>query len=526
MTKEKLQALKRDIGAGFNVFLLALPLCLGIAIASNFPPMAGILSAIIGGMIASFCGSAELSIKGPAAGLIAITLSAVYQLGGGDLTLGYERTLAVGVVAALLQLLIAGTKKGDIVEMIPPSIIHGMLAAVGFIIMAKQIYVMLGVSTPALDPLSLFVKLPLYLSNLNPLAFGIGLFSLSVIFLWPLFKKGAFISPSVIILLTLIPVSYYLNLNREYTYVFMDHVYSMGPKYCLNLPSNCATALHFPDFSFLLNGISLKYILLFTFVGSLESLLTVCALDTLTSQRPPTDLNKDLRAIGIGNLISALIGGLPMISEIVRSKANVTFNAASQKSNFFHGFFMLLAVLLLPGVLNLIPLSALAALLIAVGGQLASPRQFIHVYKIGHDQFLLFLTTFFVTLVTDLLLGVSAGILLKIFIHWLRSNSLKSLFNPSITLHPGHHGMHLQVEGPLTFLGYLKFKKMLHLALQENKNLVIDLKKATYLDHTLLNKLQTLAHQEKEVHITIEENPKLAPLYGHLLSTRMKKRLK
>lgn len=215
----------------------------------------------------------------------------------------------------------------------------------------------------------------------------------------------------------------------------------------IKLPLQFFDAIRFPDFSDILSPISIKYIIMFALVGSIESSLTVRAVDSIVKSSDAklsvpkssiinpsrtSNLNKDLFAVGLGNLLCACIGGLPMISEIVRSKANIDFGAQTVKSNFFHGLFMLIAVLLLPAIMNLIPLSALAALLILVGIKLASPKEFIHAYKLGIDQFCMLCTTLIITLLTDLLVGVISGMLLQFIIHVVKTRAIKGLFKRNI----------------------------------------------------------------------------------------------
>ncbi len=491
--------IKNDIIAGFCVFLLALPLCLGIAIGSGFPPIAGIFAAIIGGMLASCCGSSSLTIKGPAAGLIAIVLGAVQELGQGDVFLGYKLTLAVGVVAALLQIVIALCKKASIAEIMPPSVIHGMLAAIGVIIISKQLYVLAGVAPVAQKPLSLLAGFPQASFGANISVLLIGLFSFLLVILWPRLKIK--LPSSFVIMALVIPVSLYLGLPQ---------------KYLINLPANFFDGIQFPDFSQVFSPVSIKYIIMFTLVGSIESLLTVCAVDSIRSDMPASDLNRDLRATGIANLASALIGGMPMISEIVRSKANIDYGAKTAKANFFHGFFMLVAVLLFPSLMNLIPLSALAALLIFVGLRLASPSEFRHAYEVGKDQFLLFMTTFIVTLLTDLLIGVVVGVLLKIVLLVARGNSIKSLFFPTFTEEKVGDDVVLAIDGPLTFVSYIRFKKHILSLAKRHKKVLVSLHAVTYLDHTVIKKL----HHFNDVEISIVENQQLAKLYNHPFSSR------
>lgn len=515
-------SVKNDLIAGFCVFLLALPLCLGIASLSNFPPIAGILSAIIGGLLCSLFGGAQLAIKGPAAGLVVIVLNSVHQLGAGDLYLGYKRTLAVGVIAGIIQIIIGMLRKAIIAEIIPPFVIHGMLAAIGVIIVSKQSYVLMGISPTVSNPIELILQLPQNLLEANPLILIMGLISLAIVFFWPKIKKISFIPASIVILLCIIPLSIYFDLNTKEQYIFLGKSYALGKEFFINLPTQFFDAIQFPDFSLIFSLISIKYIFMFVLIGSIESLLTVCAIDALVSQKTPSDLNKDLCIIGFGNLVSSFVGGLPMISEIVRSKANIDYGATSIRSNFIHGLLMLVAILLFPKFMNSIPLSSLAALLIFVGIKLTSPKEFIHAYQVGKDQFIIFLTTFFVTLATDLLMGVMAGILAKFILHVYRGNDLRKLLYPIITIEKFNESTRIKIEGSLTFISYLRLKNIITKASIDSKTIFIDLKAVTFLDHTVLNKLLNLNKEFHNVMITIEENQELVPFNIHPLSAKRK----
>ena len=500
--------MKNDIKAGFCVFLLALPLCLGIATVSGCPPTAGIIAAIIGGIVGALLGGAELSIKGPAAGLVVIILGAVTQLGDGDMFLGYKRALAAAVVAGVVQVIIALRKKAVWAEVIPPFVLHGMLAAIGVIIIANQSYSLMGLPGIKAKPLELLARLPGYLSEINPIIFAMGALSLMIVVVWPRFKKLAKIPSSVVVLLITISISYFCNLN------------ALGSSFFVNLPNELVKAIQFPDFSVIFTPLSLKYIVLLSLVGAIESLLTVCAIDSIKTGAKPTDLNRDLFSLGIANVVSPLLGGLPVISEIVRSKANVDYGAESAKANFFHGLFMLLAIAFFSSVINFIPLTALAALLIYVGIRLASPKEFIHAYQVGLDQFAVFLTTFFLTLTVDLLVGVLAGIGLKFAIHLARGNSVKTLFNPVITTNVLKDSIRIEIEGPLTFLNYLKLKKCVAMATAKSQPIIVSLCMVTYMDHTAMKKIMTLPSEFPAVNITIEENQQLIPFFNHKLAAR------
>lgn len=507
---------KRDIIAGFSVFVLALPLCLGIAMASNFPPIAGIIAAISGGLIASWFGGAALSIKGPAAGLIVIALGCIEQL-------GYERALAVGVVAAVLQIVLALWRKAVYAEIMPPSVIHGMLAAIGVIIIAKQLYVLLGITPTHSSPLALLANLPIQITKLNPIICMIGLLSLTIAIVWPYLKRLAMIPASLVVLVLVIPLSMFFDFQNTHQYQFLHVNYNVNQNDLIHLPLKAWEGIHFPDFSAILTWPSIKYIVMFTLVGSIESLLTACAVDSITHAQKPSNLNRDLLAIGVGNVASSLIGGLPMISEIVRSKANIEYGAESVKSNLYHGAFMLLAVLLLPRVLNLIPLSALAALLVYIGYKLASPRAFIDTYNLGLDQFILFLTTFIITLATDLLTGVACGVILKIIIYVWRQRGQGKLFQIKIDITLKDKTLTAKVNSSLVFLNFLKLKRQLQQKKSDATKLVIDISDISYIDHTAMKKLHTLGNELEIADYEIQGMDKTQALYQHKDSVRIKR---
>lgn len=506
---------KFDIKSGFSVFLLALPLCLGIAMASNFPPIAGITTAIVGGLISTFLGSSRLTIKGPAAGLIVIALGAVNELGGGDITLGYKRAIAVGVIASVIQILFAILKWAKAAEIMPPSVIHGMLAAIGVIIIAKQGHLVFGVKPLAKGSLPLLAELPHSMLNMNPEVFTIGALSFAIVLLWPKLKSLSFIPASIVVLLAAIPLSYGFDLAHIHNYTFMGHDYVVGPNYLINLPGQILSAITFPDFSVITTAASIKYIIMFALVGSIESLLTVCAVDNLDPLKQKSDLNKDLFSVGVGNLISSFLGGLPMISEIVRSKANIDYEAKSKYSNFYHAVFLLLSIALLPWLLKKIPLAALAALLVYTGIRLASPLEFKKTFKIGIDQFILFCTTLIVTLLTDLLLGVAVGILLKIILHMVRGAKIKDFFTLEYEKVEEENTITFKMKGSIVFSNYLKLKELISKSSESGKKVILDFKEVKLIDHTIQEKVESL-HEDSSIGITGLEH--LVSVSDHSLS--------
>jgi len=513
-----MQKLLQDATSGFLVFLIALPLCLGIAMASGFPPIAGVLTAIVGGIGVSHLGSAPLTIKGPAAGLIVIALGAVQELGMGDPILGYRRALAVGVVAAVVQILFALFKAGRFASIMPPSVVHGMLAAIGVIIIAKQVPVVLGVIGAHGEPLEMLLEIPHYLLEENPEVTLIGVISLLILILLPKIpvKAIAAIPAPLAVLALAIPLEAYFNFGVEHDYELAHHVYHLGPNMLVQLPGSLIDAITFPDFSMITSPISIKYIAMYALVGTIESLLSVIAVDAMDPEKRASNLDRDLLVTGIGNLVVSSIGGLPMISEIVRSKANIDAKATSQWSNFFHGLFLLLFVALLPGLLQMIPLAALAAMLVITGARLASPTEFKHVWDIGRDQFALFFITFAVTLATDLLIGVGVGLALKVALHAWRTGGLAGLFQSPARIETHNDVVDVVVEGPLAFTNLLRLQEPLKAKLVDGiRSVRIDLSKATLFDHTSQERLETAANEWKDIKLEFVGLDHLQPVSPH-----------
>jgi MFS superfamily sulfate permease-like transporter len=493
-----------DLKSGFLVFLIALPLCLGIAMASGFPPVAGILTAIVGGMVATLLGSARLTIKGPAAGLIIIALGAVQELGQGDPVVGYKRALAVGVVAAGVQILLALLRTASAGIAMSPSVVHGMLAAIGVIIVSKQTHTVAGVSPAGNEPLELLAEIPHSIAHANPEILLIGGISLLILFGLPLIRtRWARMVPTPMLVLAItVPLGLYFGLSNEHTYTMNSTEYVVGPKYLVQLPGSLLDALALPDFSMVFSAASIKYIIMFALVGTIESTLSVIAVDAIDPAKRASNLNRDLLAVGVGNLICALIGGLPMISEIVRSKANVDSGAKSSRANFFHGSFLLIFVALIPGLLQHIPLAALGAMLVYTGTRLASPRELLQARRIGSDQLLLFTTTMVVTLATDLLIGVSVGLALKVGIHLLRGVSLRALLRTRVERERRGSELRLKLHGAAAFTSLLTVRRFVADLDPEIRTVVIDLNDVVIVDHTFSSRVSSMA--DEWPHATLE----------------------
>lgn len=479
------------------VFLIALPLCLGIAMASGFPPVAGVMTAIVGGVLVSPIGSARLTIKGPAAGLIAIAIAAVLELGHGDMNLGYHRTLAVGVMAAAIQILFALFRMATIGIAMSPSVVHGMLAAIGVIIISKQAHTVLGVAPASKAPLELLGELPHSIAHANPEILVLGIASLVILFCWPLLKmRWAKAIPAPLVVLGLaVPMGLVFDLPHAHDYDFLAGHYHVGPEYLVTLPGSLLDAVAFPTFDVAFTGASLKYVAMFALVGTIESTLSVIAVDSIDPHKRTSPLNRDLFAAGVGNLVCASLGGLPMISEIVRSKANIDAGAQSSWANFYHGLLLLVFVAAAPWLLHMIPLAALGAMLVYTGTRLASPKEFQHAFHVGPDQLLLFTTTLIVTLATDLLVGVGAGLALKVLLHFGRGARFSTLFRARVEEQREGSTLRLKIQGSAAFTSLLAVRRSLGRVDSSIREVVIDLSDVVVVDHTFMTRVHGLAEQ-------------------------------
>ena len=492
-----------DLLSGFLVFLIALPLCLGISMASGVPPSAGIITAIIGGVLVSRFNGSFVTINGPAAGLIVVVLDAVQGLGDGDMMAGYRYTLAAIVISSVFQILMGVFKAGRLSSFFPASVVHGMLAAIGIIIMTKQIHVVLGVTPEKGSLFFTMAQIPNSVINLNPDISVIGFSGIAILIAWGLIKNPILkmIPAPLLVVLVGIALARYFDLEHQHMYLFLPdahflphHEATVGPTFLVTIPNNFIASIYFPDFSKITTLEFWEAVIAISLVGSLESLLSAMAVDKLDPYKRQSNLNRDLTAVGIGNLIAGLIGGLPMIAEIVRSSANVNNGAKTAWANFFHGLFLLLFVVLFPRLIHSIPLSALAALLVFTGFRLAAPKAFIHVLAIGKEQLLLFIITIIGVLATDLLIGVAIGILVKLTLHLIRGVKLSNLFQMQFNIEEkSENTVLITIEGAAIFSNLLALKQALE-KLAPSKTVVFELNNAYFLDHTVMEFFYEFQH--------------------------------
>lgn len=500
--------IRHDIVSGFLVFLIALPLCLGISLACGYPPIAGIFTAIIGSVLTTFISNSELTIKGPAAGLIVIAISCIEDFGGDGMTGGwtasdmtaYKAALAVGVAAGILQIIFGLFHGGILGEFFPISAVHGMLAAIGVIIVIKQFPVALGVTASG-EPLAMLQQIPRYIAEANPAIASIGLVSVLIMFVWPMAgNKVGFLkkipSPMTVLFAT-VPMGMGFDLLHKHSYILQGHEYQLGEQYLVRMPDRIFGMfddITTPDYSALGQMKAWKWVMMFFVIGTLESLLSAKAVDLLDPWKRKTNMNRDVIAVGVGNLCASLVGGLPMISEIVRSRANIDNGARTRFADMWHGLFLLACVALIPTILHKIPLAALAGMLVFTGYRLAHPTEFIHVYRIGKEQLAIFATTLIVVLATDLLIGVAAGILLKMIIHISNGVPIRSLFKPYIEVQEVDSETSMIVaRESAVFSNWIPFKRQIEdIGLVQRRNLIVDVSDTKLVDHSVMENLEEM----------------------------------
>lgn len=487
----------KDALAGFLVFLLALPLSMGVAKAADFPPIFGVVSAIIGGIVVSFFAGSRLSVKGPAAGLISIGAGAVAAFGGGEM--GWKMTLGAIVVAGVFQVIFGLLKLGKYADLFPSAAVHGMLAAIGIIIMSKQLHLLLGINPDALagkGVIELLATLPDAVENAQKENAIIGLTCLAILFVLGMIKHPIIqkIPAPLVVLLVAIPMGVVLDIKNgeaaEYSLVQIGSIFD-----------TFKDGIWLVDFSGMQTkpAVFAQYVVLFLLIGSIESLLTAKAIDLVDPYKRKSDFNKDLSAVGVGNILSGIMGGQPMISEVARSSANVSNGAVTRWANFFHGLFMLLAVIFAVPLIEMIPNTALSAMLVYVGFNLAHPKEFAHIFHIGKGQFVIFTSTVIVTLLTDLLLGVGFGIALKVVINMMNGAKVQDFLHLNMKVkNQTEDSIHIEAHGSLLFTNNMKLGEFLD-TLNQYKEVRFDFHDLVLLDHTSLATIQKWKKVQEDI---------------------------
>lgn len=495
--------IKENFPSGLVVFLVALPLCLGIALASGAPPLSGIIAGIIGGLVVGFLSNSNISVTGPAAGLTAIVLTAITDLGA------FELFLCAGIIAGLLQLVLGFIRAGSISNYFPTNVIEGMLAGIGIIIILTQIPHALGYDKDFEGNETLFANgfNPNYFSELfsaiHPGAVIVTLVSVAILIAWdqvPALKKIKLVPGALVAVAAGILLNYIFKITGSSLAIGADHLVSLPVPQSINDFKNMIV---FPDFQGFLNPKVWIVGATIAIVASIETLLCIEASDRLDAHRRITDTNLELRAQGIGNLISSAIGGLPMTSVVVRSSANANSGATSKLSAMIHGALLLICVLSIPFILNLIPLATLAAVLILVGYKLAKPATIMHFWHKGKYQFIPFIATIIAVVSLDLLKGVGIGLLISVF--YILQGNMKRAYYLSREELDDVDEITIKLSEEVSFLNKAAIKKTLK-NIKPNSKVCIDARSTSYIATDILEMIQDFANiraKEEDIEVTL-----------------------
>lgn len=509
-----------DLKAGLVVFLVAIPLCLGISLLQGAPLMAGIISGVIGGTIVSFISKSNLSVSGPSAALTGVVIVAITSLGS------YEKFLTAVCIAGLIQIIFGVIRAGLVSHYIPSAVVKGEIAAVGIILVAKQIPHVLGYDKDPEgdqsffqnDGQNTFSEITNVFSNISIGAVIIGLVSFGLLILWQtsFFKKNKVLSlipgPLVVVIVGVLINSLFTSVGSELA-IKAEHLVN------LSLPENptpmvILSGFKTPDFSALIDYNVFIYGLMIAAVASIETLLNIEALDKIDPDSNITPTNRELIAQGAGNFFAGLIGGIPMTSAIVRSAANVNAGGKTKVSVILHAMFFIVLVLFFPYVLELIPLSALAAILMFTGFRLTSPYIYKNVYKLGLDQFFPFIATIVVMLLTDLLKGVAVGIFISII--FILRNNFKTPFKLISETIDGKPNYFMKLSQNVTFINKGKILNVLH-NLPKGSIIYIDGGRVAFIDKDILELISEFKYgaQKHGIEVVVEELELVDTLAAH-----------
>ena len=478
--------LKSDFSSGLVVFLVALPLCLGIAMASGAPLCSGIISGIIGGIVVGYLSTSHLSVSGPAAGLTAIVLTAITDLGAFDIF------LTAVFIAGILQLILGFIKAGSISNYFPTNVIEGMLAGIGVIIFLKQIPHAFGYDKDYEGDLAFlqpdsentFSEIFHLISHVQLGSIFITLLSLFILITWTKFE---FLNKIKLVPPALVAVIMSILLNEFF--IFSGSSFSIKSEHLVSLPvpnsiEEFKNIFILPNFSALANAKVWIIGITIAIVASIETLLCIEAADRMDEQKRFTDTNVELKAQGIGNVISSLLGGLPMTSVVVRTSANNTAGAKSKLSAIIHGLLLTICVISIPTILNKIPLATLAAVLLLVGYKLANPKTILHFWAKGKYQFIPFIATFLAVVFSDLLKGVALGMIISIL--FVLKGNLKRAYSFKKEEYLDGDIIHINLAQEVSFLNKAAIKSTLN-EIPENTKVIIDASETIYIAHDILD---------------------------------------
>ncbi|NEN22206.1 SulP family inorganic anion transporter [Cryomorpha ignava] len=505
---------RTDFMSSIVVFLVALPLCLGIALASGVPLLSGIIAGIIGGIVIGTASKSHLSVSGPAAGLVVIVLNAIEDLGS------FESFLLAVMIAGVLQIILGYAKAGVIGMYFPSSVIKGMLAAIGLILILKQIPHLVGFDSDAFGEMEFFQQggsntFSALFDAFTHVQMGsliIGFLSMGILILWS--KK----SIQNIKALKQLPggvVVVFLAVFVNYLFIQFAPEIAIDASHLVSLPvfsdfESFTSTMALPSFDAIGNPTLYITAITIAIVASLETLLSTEAIDRIDPEKRRTPQNAELKAQGLGNLLSGAIGGLPITAVIVRSSTNLASGAKTKLSAILHGFWLLIAVALLPTIMNLIPLAALAAILIMVGYKLTNPALYKAQFKVGRKQFIPFIVTVIAILFTDLLIGILVGMAVGVF-YILRANyQVPYKYYDSTNRAGSSPEILIELSEHVSFLNKANLRNTLE-HIPDNSHVILDGSKASLIDHDVLELIHDFkftAH-EKNIKAELKHIPRL-----------------
>lgn len=517
-----------------------------ISMASNAPAMAGIHSAIVGGLFATFIRGSNLGINGPGNTLIPIVAGGVMMFGGG--LEGYKICLAAFFFAGLIQVVFAVLKLGRFADVIPNSVIYGLLAAIGVIIMAKQLHFLIGVEPMSgkgpeyeitgFRTLDFLLELPHGIGKINIPAAVIGLSSLVLLFLHPRFNNKLihFIPAPVWVLLVSIPLAFCFDLFHKHEFQFLDYHQMIKPSELLvHVPDNYFQSFLWPDFSMLYQGKFWLFTITIVLIGTVETLSSAKAVDKLDPFRRKTNMNKDLLAMGFSTSLVSLVGGLPIVTAVARSSVNANLGAKTKLSNFLHGAILLCFVLFLTPLLNRIPEACLAAILVYTGFKLTAPNVFFETRLKGREQLLIMIITYLSTLLLGLITGLLIGIGVTLIVQWYYSELpfklfLKSSFKLRVNEIREKNHFFIKVRGVNNEMNILQLSKKLS-TLKPGSEITIDFSNATLVGHTVLDYMNDFVQQEQDkfkavemVGLGLHQTTSTHPLSLHFINRHRKQK--
>jgi len=490
---------KHDFKASITVFFVALPLCLGISLASDAPVYSGLIAGIVGGLVIGLLSKSQLSVSGPAAGLTAICAAAIQDLGG------LEIFFVAVAMSGIIQLILGVFKLGGFTHFIPSAVIKGMLTAIGIILISKQIPALIGYTKPEFWSNELFniIKLNHVFSNVKSLYASssrgvilVALLSLGMMFLWRkyLAAKVSFLPESFV---TVLFGSFLALIIRQFFPAL--HLF---PEHFVNIPSDIVSQVKFPDFYSVFKHKEVwQTAIVIAFVASLETLLSVEAIDKIDPYNRLTPVNRELMAQGTGNFFSGLLGGLPVTAVIVRSSANAEAGGHTKLSAIFHGLWLLIVVLLAIPLVNNIPYCVLAVILIRTGYNLAKPSLIKAVYKQGREQFLPYIITVGAILVTDLLIGVLIGVVYSIYFIIKHTYEAGFILRTQKEGHGNHYVYELTMN--VSYLNKKKFRESFD-KIPVYSTVEIDGRKSTYIDNDILEIIHDFRAKAHKKHIELK----------------------